>query len=177
MAERCAPTDEVLATRLRRLRNLGQRSKGEHIEIGFNERLDGLQAALLRVKLAHLDRWNAARRRHAEQYRELLPRSARLAAETQDRSCVYHLFPARFEDRDAVAARLQASGIETGIHYAPALHGHPVWGQQMLRHGALPHAEAWAAQELSLPMHPDLLLEEIERVAQAIDLAVPVQAA
>ena len=64
--------DDVLAARLRRLRNLGQRTKGEHVELGYNERLDGLQAALLRVKLAHLDEWNEARRAHAAHYRRLL---------------------------------------------------------------------------------------------------------
>ena len=68
--------DEMLAARLRRLRNLGQRTKGEHVELGYNERLDGLQAALLRVKLPHLDAWNDARRVRAERYRELLSRTS-----------------------------------------------------------------------------------------------------
>ena len=75
--------DARLPARLRRLRNLGQRAKGEHTEVGYNERLDGLQAALLRVKLAHLDEWNAARRDRAERYREALAaidRAARGAA-------------------------------------------------------------------------------------------------
>ena len=66
--------DELLAARVRRLRHLGQRGKGEHVEIGYNERLDALQAALLRVKLPHLDGWNTARRQHAARYRELLLR-------------------------------------------------------------------------------------------------------
>lgn len=160
--------DEQLAARLRRLRNLGQRAKGEHVELGYNERLDGLQAALLRVKLAHLDEWNAARRAHAARYRELLAPSVTLVDERPENECVYHLFAARFADRARVAAALRARGIETAVHYSPAMHRHPVWGDSQLRHGALPVSEAWAAEELSLPMHPQLRPGDIERVATAL---------
>jgi dTDP-3-amino-3,4,6-trideoxy-alpha-D-glucose transaminase len=160
--------DDLLAAHLRRLRNLGQRAKGVHVELGENERLDGLQAAFLRVKLPHLDEWNAARRAHAARYRELLPAAANVLEERPDHECVYHLFPARFEHRDAVAATLSACGIESGVHYTPAVHGHAAWGEGLLRHGELPIAEAWAAEELSLPMHPDLQDVEIERVAASV---------
>jgi dTDP-4-amino-4,6-dideoxygalactose transaminase len=160
--------DEMLATRLRRLRNLGQRAKGEHVEAGYNERLDGLQAALLRVKLAHLDEWNEARRIHAASYRALLAPQVKLLEERPETPCVYHLFPARFENRDAVAAALHARQIQTGVHYTPALHGHAALADCALRSGELPMAEAWAAEELSLPMHPDLRPDEIERVAEAV---------
>lgn len=163
--------DAALAARIRRLRHLGQRGKGEHVEIGYNERLDGLQAALLRVKLPHLDEWNAARRSHAARYREVLPSWVRLLEERQHSPCIYHLFPARFPDRDAMARALRAGGIQTGVHYAPAVHGHPAWANSQLRHGELPMAEAWAAEELSLPMHPDLRADELERVAAAIRAA------
>jgi dTDP-3-amino-3,4,6-trideoxy-alpha-D-glucose transaminase len=165
-------SDDLLATRLRRLRNLGQRVKGEHVEIGYNERLDGLQAALLRVKLPHLDRWNQQRREHATTYRELLPHEVRIVAETPDSPSIYHLFPTLFDNRDKVAAGLKARGVETGVHYAPAIHGHAAWGNLPLMHGSLPVAEMWAAEELSLPMHPDLSREEIERVADAVHTAV-----
>jgi dTDP-4-amino-4,6-dideoxygalactose transaminase len=164
--------DGELAARLRRLRNLGQRTKGEHTEIGRCERLDGLQAAMLRVKLPRLDGWNAARRAYAQRYRELLPPTVRIVEERRDSPCVYHLFPARVRDRDGVAAVLRSQGIETGVHYTPAIHQHPAWGDAAIVHGALPNAEAWAAQELSLPMHPYLLEEEIERVAEAVEGAV-----
>ena len=147
------------------------------MELAGNERLDALQAALLRVKLPHLDDWNDARRRHAERYRELLPAAARVLEERPDNRCIYHLFPARFDDRDAVAAILRERGIETGVHYAPAVHGHQAWADSQLRHGALPVAEAWAAEELSLPMHPDLLPDEIERVAEAVQAAVSARSA
>ncbi len=164
--------DDVLAGRLRRLRNLGQRNKGEHVELGYNERLDAVQAAMLRVKLPHLDDWNRARQQHAACYRELLPPSARLLPARSDGSSVHHLFPARFENRDVVVATLLAAGIETGVHYAPAVHEHAAWGGRVLRCGEVPCAEAWAAQEVSLPMHPDLRPDEIETVADAVRAAV-----
>ncbi|MGH2914543.1 MAG: DegT/DnrJ/EryC1/StrS family aminotransferase [Solirubrobacteraceae bacterium] len=164
--------DDVLAARLRRLRNLGQRSKGDHVEIGFNERLDGLQAALLRVKLPHLDRWNAARRTHAACYRELLGDDVRLLGERPESPCVYHLLPARFEDRDRVDSELRSVGVQTGIHYAPAMPGHPALADCAVVAGEVPVAHAWAAEELSLPMHPDLHDEEIEFVARAVTEAV-----
>jgi dTDP-4-amino-4,6-dideoxygalactose transaminase len=164
--------DDVLAARLRRLRNLGQRAKGEHVELGYNERLDGLQAALLRVKLPHLDDWNEARRAHAVQYRALLAPGVRLLEERPESPCIYHLLPARFENRDAVAVALRACQVESGIHYAPALNGHPALRNCCVVPGALPVAEAWAAEELSLPMHPDLQPDEIERVAEAVHRAV-----
>jgi dTDP-4-amino-4,6-dideoxygalactose transaminase len=164
--------DEVLNARLRRLRHLGQRAKGEHVELGYNERLDGLQAALLRVKLPHLDRWTAARRQHAAAYRHLLSPEVVLVAERPESPSTFHLFPVRVRDRDGVARWLSARGIETGVHYAPAIHGHAAWKGSALRHGALPVAEAWAAEELSLPMHPDLTTEELERVADAVHAAI-----
>lgn len=165
--------DATLAARVRRLRNLGQRAKGEHLEIGFNERLDGLQAALLRVKLRHLDAGNAARRARARDYRELLEPAVTLLGERDDAECVYHLMPARLPDRDAVAAALGERGIETGIHYTPAMHGHPALLDHAVRHGELPEAEAWAREELSLPMHPDLTPAEVRRVAEAIETVLP----
>jgi dTDP-4-amino-4,6-dideoxygalactose transaminase len=164
--------DEMLAGRLRRLRNLGQRAKGEHVELGFNERLDGLQAALLRVKLSHLDAWNDARRTRAVQYRRLLSADVKLMEERPESHCVYHLMPARFENRDAVAALLRAREIETGIHYAPAMDGHPALKDVAVVSGEIGAAQAWAAQELSLPMHPDLAADEVERVAEAVIEAV-----
>ncbi|MBV8990983.1 MAG: DegT/DnrJ/EryC1/StrS family aminotransferase [Solirubrobacterales bacterium] len=160
--------DEILASRLRRLRNLGQRAKGEHVELAGNERLDALQAALLRVKLRYLDGWNEERRRHAERYRESLPAASWLLAELPENQCVYHIFPARFRDRDAAAATLHEHGIATAVHYTPAVHQHMAWTKSLLRHDSLPVAERWAAEELSLPMHPNLLPAEIDQVCEAL---------
>lgn len=159
--------DAAVAQRARELRHLGQRAKGEHVSIGVNARLDGLQAAFLRVKLAHLDAANDARRTVAKIYDRLIQPPARVLGERDGARCVYHLYPIRVPDRDAVATRLQAAGIATGIHYSPAVHRHPAFAD--LPDASVPHAmpvaEAWAAEELSLPMGPALTVAEAERVA------------
>lgn len=164
--------DAGLADRVRRLRNLGQREKGQHVDIGYNERLDGLQAALLRVKLPYLERWNSARRQRAIRYRELLPPEARVVEERAFSPSTYHLFPVRFRERDAVAAVLKRHRVETGTHYTPAVHQHAAWEGYAIRYGDVPRAEAWAAEELSLPMHPGLRRDEIERVVEAVHAAL-----
>jgi dTDP-4-amino-4,6-dideoxygalactose transaminase len=163
-------SDPELAARIRRLRHLGQRGKGEHIELGYNERLDGLQAALLSAKLPHLDRWNDARRSHAAAYAELLPEGVKLLGERPESPCTYHLFPIRVADRDALAAGLAERSIQTGVHYSPAIAGHPAWAGAAAPpvHGELPNSDAWAAEELSLPMFPELEGGEIERVVEAV---------
>ena len=158
--------DEGLAQRARSLRNLGQRRKGEHVELGYNERLDGLQAALLSAKLPHLEAGNAARRRHAARYREGLGGRVDVLGERQDSPCVYHLFPVRVPDRDATQQRLHDAGIQTAVHYTPATHLHPAW-DGIIRTPTLPSAERWAREELSLPMFPELRDDEIDRVVTA----------
>lgn len=158
--------DPEIARRVRSLRNLGQARKGEHVDVGYNERLDGLQAALLRAKLPHLDAGNLARRAHAAAYREGLDGSATMLGETEDTPCVYHLFPVRVPDRDAVRERLHEVGIQTGVHYAPAAHRHPAW-DALLEPPHLRHAEAWAREELSLPMFPELEAGELTHVIRA----------
>jgi dTDP-4-amino-4,6-dideoxygalactose transaminase len=160
--------DDLLASKVRRLRDLGRTNEGEHVDAGYNERLDGLQAALLRVKLNYLEGWNEARRAHAAHYRRLLGDCVQLLAERPQSPCVYHLFPVRVSRRDAVAAALRARGIATKVHYTPAVHEHPAWRGHSIVYGELPTAEAWAAEELSLPMHPHLFPEEIERVAEEL---------
>jgi dTDP-4-amino-4,6-dideoxygalactose transaminase len=164
--------DPVLAERARRLRDLGQKSKGEHVELGVNERLDGLQAALLSVKLRRLEAGNRARRRHAAAYRARLAGHVGLLDERAESRCVYHLFPVRVAARQAVAEALGAAGIGTGVHYTPALHWQPALRGRVVAPYSLPHAEAWAAEELSLPMSPALRDTEIERAADTCVEAV-----
>ena len=159
--------DAALADRARRLRDLGQRRKGEHVELGVNERLDGLQAALLSVKLHYLEGGNEARRRHAAAYRASLAGYVDLLDERAASSCVYHLFPVRVAARDAVARELRAAGISTGVHYSPALNHQPALQGHVAAPNPVPRAEAWAARELSLPMSPALTDAEIERAARA----------
>jgi dTDP-4-amino-4,6-dideoxygalactose transaminase len=156
--------DPEIAERVRALRDLGRRPKGDHAVPGYNERLDGVQAALLRVKLAYLDRWNEARRERAGLYREALGASAPMLQDGG--SCVYHLFPVRVDRRDELRARLDAAGIASGIHYSPALHEQPALAGRIRRPEALPRAEAWAREELSLPIFPELEQAQIERIAE-----------
>jgi dTDP-4-amino-4,6-dideoxygalactose transaminase len=161
--------DAELAARVSELRHLGQRGKGEHVVVGYNERLDGMQAALLRVKLAHLDPWNATRRRHADRLRVELPEELVVLPQRPGTSDVYHLFPVRHPTRDRLAKNLRAQGIQVGLHYSPAAHRHPAFAELpgSSRPVELPRAEAWAAQELSLPMFAELTDTELERVIAA----------
>jgi dTDP-3-amino-3,4,6-trideoxy-alpha-D-glucose transaminase len=159
--------DPALAARVRALRHLGQPTKGHHALTGWNERLDGLQAAMLRVKLAHVDTWNSARRKHAAHYREGLAGLVRLLDERPESPCVYHLFPVRTEERDALAGRLAAAGVATGVHYSPACHRQPPFAAPGAEDREFPNADAWAAEELSLPMFEHLAPTELEQVVKA----------
>ena len=159
-------TDPALAENVTRLRNLGQRRKGVYEEIGHNARLDGLQAACLRVKLSDLDEANAARRAHARAYDEAL--SAPIASlPVPGTVCVYHLYPVRTPQRDGAARYLRDQGVQTGVHYSPAVHQHAAM-QTVLgdRLAAYLNAEAWATQELHCRCSPELHPVEVARVAQ-----------
>jgi dTDP-3-amino-3,4,6-trideoxy-alpha-D-glucose transaminase len=169
--------DPAIAERVRRLRDLGRRSHGEHVQLGVNARLDAVQAAFLGVKLRHLQRANALRRAHAAQYRQALRGRIQMLHELPRTPCVYHLFPVRVPDRDRVARRLRTSGVETGVHYTPALHRQPALRRVALCPGEVPSADAWAAEELSLPMSPLLEPQEVERAAEACLAAVDEAAA
>jgi dTDP-3-amino-3,4,6-trideoxy-alpha-D-glucose transaminase len=159
--------DPEIAERARRLRDLGQRRRGEHVDVGFNERLDGLQAAFLRAKLPHLGAANRARREHAAMYRDGL-HGLRVLEERDHTPSVNHLFPVRVARRDVARSHLAARGIETGVHYARAAHEHPAWDGVLASPPiALPEACSWAAEEMSLPMFAELRPDEIERVLTA----------
>jgi dTDP-4-amino-4,6-dideoxygalactose transaminase len=158
-------TDPDLAARARRLRNLGQRTRDEHVDVGFNERLDGLQAAMLRVKLPRLDEWNEQRRDRAAKYADSLGAAARVLEVSDPAACVYHLFPLRAWDRDGLQRRLEEAGIETGVHYRRPLQGHPPLREHCAVRNSLANAESWAAEELSLPIYPALPDAAIERIA------------
>jgi len=159
--------DSEIAQRARALRDLGRRTSREHLDLGTNERLDALQAAFLSVKLIHLERGNALRRAHAARYRESLAGRVRLLDELPGAACVYHLFPVRVPDRDGVRRRLREAGVETGVHYTPALHEQPALRRVAVSPAPVPRAEAWAREELSLPMSPLLEDDEIDCVAEA----------
>ncbi len=159
--------DPQLAGRARQLRHLGQRGKGEHLMIGFNERLDGLQAALLRVKLAHLDHWNQCRREIAAAYEAALQGEVRLLEEQPESPCVYHLYPVRVAHREVVAEELARAGVACGIHYSPAVHRQPPFASASGPVPELANADRWAAEELSLPIYPGLEPASVRRIAAA----------
>jgi len=159
-----------IAARARLLANHGERVKYEHVlSDGRNSRLDALQAAVLRVKLPHLDGWNVARRATAQRYRAALAGlPLRLPSEPPGRECVYHQYVVRTPARDRLRQALGERGIGTAIHYPHALHA-----QEGFRHlgyppGSLPVAERCAAEVLSLPISPFLSAEQIDHVAASV---------
>jgi dTDP-4-amino-4,6-dideoxygalactose transaminase len=158
-----------VAQTVRALRHYGQKAKYEHVAAPLNHRLDTVQAAVLRVKLPHLDGWNARRRYLADAYREqLAPLGLRLPLGPHDERHVYHLFVVQHQQRDRLRAHLGQQGIETGIHYPVPVHRQPILESLGYASGAFPNAERLAQESLSLPMYPEMPLEHIERVADAI---------
>jgi len=164
--------DPALAERVAMLRNGGQRGKYEHIIQGVNSRLDEMQAAVLRVKLAHLDAWNSARRALAHRYEELLAGSSIELPEERPGAApeghVWHLYAIRHPRRDALAAYLKARGIGTGVHYPTPLHLQPAFASLGIGPGAYPVAERQAREELSLPLFPELTADDVAYVANAV---------
>jgi dTDP-4-amino-4,6-dideoxygalactose transaminase len=161
--------DKDLINRIRMLANHGRQGKYVHEIVGVNSRLDGLQAAILRIKLRHLDDWNAARRHHAEYYLKCLGDSnIILPAVHPEAETVWHLFVVRTSDRECVQTRLKQLGIETGIHYPIPLHMQPAYKHLGLAKSQFPVTEHVARQVLSLPMYAELTDEIIDCVARAI---------
>lgn len=161
--------DGNLAKRLKLARDLGQARKYEHVMSGYNERLDTLQAAVLRVKLPHLDRWNALRRTHAVAYQEGLAESGvKTPSPATWGEHVWHLYVIRSSSRDGLADGLGGSGVQVGFHYPTPLHFQPALRGLGYRAGDFPHAEAWSRELLSLPMFPELEKDEISRVVEAV---------
>jgi dTDP-4-amino-4,6-dideoxygalactose transaminase len=161
--------DDEVAERMRQLRNYGQRERNDHVLRGVNSRLDSLQAAVLGVKLRHLDQWNGRRAAHAARYSELLAgRGVLVPTIGRGRSHVFHLYVVRSDSRDALRAHLAASGIETGIHYPTPIHLQPAYRDLGYRRGAFPVAEQMSREVLSLPMFPELSPAQIERVAASL---------
>ena len=161
--------DPALAERLRKLRDHGRASKYVHDEVGYGHRLDALQAAILAVKLPHLAAANAARRRLASRYDELLCDSELvLPAAPPATTPVYHLYVVRTPRRDEVLAALHAAGIEAGVHYPLPLHLQPAYRSLGYAAGAFPVAERSAAEVLSLPLFPEMSEAQQDRVVEVL---------
>jgi dTDP-4-amino-4,6-dideoxygalactose transaminase len=161
--------DDRLAARVRRLRDHGRTGKYVHEEIGFGHRLDALQAAILSAKLPHLDAANAARRRLAQRYQQLLAGSELILPwEPDDVRGVYHLYVVRTPRRDQVLDSLHRQGIGAGIHYPLPLHLQPAYAGLGYRPGSLPVTEAAAREVLSLPLYPEMTEEQQDLVVAAV---------
>lgn len=165
--------DDGLAAKLRSLRVHGQESglgSYEHQSIGINSRLDALQAAVLRVKLAHLDEWNESRRAVAASYDEGLAGVDEIMTPPADGDAyhVYHVYTIRAQRRDGLRDFLAGRGIATGVYYHLALHQQPCFSYLGYQSGAFPEAERAAGEVISLPMFPELTEEEVERVVTAV---------
>jgi dTDP-4-amino-4,6-dideoxygalactose transaminase len=162
--------DDELAERVARLRDHGRVSKYEHAEVGWGERLDTLQAAVLQVKLGRLEAGNAARERLARRYDEALAGVGDLVvpARVDGRTSAWHLYVVRSGRRDELLAHCRAAGVEAGAHYPVPLHLQPAWRHLGYARGDLPASEAWAAECLSLPLYPELGEERQDRVIAAV---------
>jgi dTDP-4-amino-4,6-dideoxygalactose transaminase len=164
-------SDPALADRLRLLRDHGQRGRYEHELIGRNSRMDPIHAAVLTVKLPHLDRFNERRRRAAQWYRELLADHLPDWHADDPASDVHHLLPILHQERDALARELAAAGVQTGVHYPQTVPQTAAFAR--FDGGPFPSAERRARLQLSLPMHPHLSREDVERVAGLVDAFSP----
>ena len=166
-----ATNDAELAERVRQLGHHGERSRYEHIRVGFNSRLDALQAAILSVKLKSLDAWIEARRVRACVYEELLgPLGVGVPRSTHERDHVYNYYVIRVPDggRDALAAHLAEGGIETAVYYPTPLHLQPAYRHLGYGPGDFPVAEAATREVLTLPVAPEIPIEAVREVAETI---------
>jgi len=162
-------TDGDLADRVALLRAHGEAAKNVHVRFGFNERLDGLQAAFLLAKLPYLEQAQKRRLEAVIRYRELLDTLEGVTLLRTDRRAghVYHLLVVRVPRRDRVFGALKAKGIEVGIHYPTPIHLQPAC-QPLSRRGPFPHAEHLAATILSLPLFPEISTSQIERSVECL---------
>lgn len=160
---------DAIAADLRLLRNYGEEERYYHTKVGVNSRLDAIQAAVLRVKLRHLDEWNAARTENARQYFSLLKHlPVRPPFQASWARHVFHLFVIRARRRDELQAYLKQRSILTLLHYPVPIHLQRAYADLGYAQGAFPEAERACAEVLSLPMYPELPQEHIEAVSKAI---------
>jgi len=161
--------DRDIAKRLEMLRNYGQKEKYHHQFRGYNRRLDTLQAAILRVKLKYLEKWNAARRWNAKLYQQSLEGSGVVTpTEAAGAESVWHLYVIRTEQRDELKDHLINRDIRASIHYPIPIHLQPAYQDLEYKRGAFPVTESYAQQLLSLPMYAEMTQAQIEFVGKTI---------
>ena len=158
------------AKTMRMLRDWGQSQRYHHVLKGFNYRMEGMQGAILRVKLRYLEGWTELRRAHGRQYTRLLTGCAVAAApiEAAGRRHVYHIYAVRSANRDVLHGILQAEGVQTGMHYPIPVHLQEAHADLGHRAGDFPQSEAAAREVLSLPMFPEMSATQVEQVVAAV---------
>jgi dTDP-4-amino-4,6-dideoxygalactose transaminase len=162
--------DEALATRLRRLRVHGGLKTYFHEEVGYNSRLDALQAAVLLAKLPHLAKWSAARRRNASYYDAAFAETPEVKTPVVDSGnvSIYNQYTLRVERRDELQQHLRAKGIGHSIYYPLPLHLQPCFAYLGYKEGAFPESERAAKEVLSLPIYPELTEGQLDEVVGAV---------
>jgi dTDP-4-amino-4,6-dideoxygalactose transaminase len=157
------------AQKMRMLRDWGQDGRYNHVMKGYNYRMDGIQGAILRVKLRYLDQWTDARRTHAAQYDALLADSGlKTPVAMPYGHHVYHVYVLRVPQREALQQKLNEQGIQTGIHYPIPAHLQKAFADLGHHKGDFPESELVAAEVLSLPMYPELSEAQINVIATAV---------
>lgn len=162
--------DSAIAARTRSLRDHAQEGRHNHVELGFNWRLDGFQGAVLSVKLPHLDRWNLRRREIAARYVTALstvPGLGLLRAPS-DSEPIWHIFPVFHEQRARARALLEVRGVLTGVHYPRPVHLQTAYAHLGMKAGALRWTERAAETEISLPMFPELSDDAVDHVIRSV---------
>jgi dTDP-4-amino-4,6-dideoxygalactose transaminase len=164
--------DAGMARHIRLLRAWGEEVRYEHKYKAFNYRMDGVQGAVLGVKLRHLESWTEARRRHAAEYaRQLAGSPAVVPVERPGCRHVYHVYVVRLPERDRHRAILTEAGVQTGVHYPIPVHLQPAYRDLGYAEGAFPVSERVAGEVLSLPMFPELTAEQIATIAGLLKAA------
>lgn len=161
--------NDELAGKIRMLRNYGQTKKYYHIMKGFNSRLDTIQAAVLRVKLSHLDEWNARRQQIAERYTKGLVDLGVITPQVlKNADSVYHIYLIQVADRDGLMAYLKEQGVTALIHYPVPIHQQEAYKELGYKTGDFPETETYAPRILSLPIFPELTDEEVDYIVAKI---------
>ena len=161
--------DDEVANLARSLRTHGESSRYLHKYIGYNYRMDGFQAAVLNVKLKHLDEWTKKRQGHASVYREILSGAKiKFLEDSPESESVYHLFVVYVENRDQVRADLEKRGVETAVHYPVPIHLQEAFTHLGYKPGALPNTERACERVISMPVFPELTEEQVRYAASSL---------
>jgi dTDP-4-amino-4,6-dideoxygalactose transaminase len=163
-------SDDTHAKKMRMLRDWGQEKRYHHVLKGFNYRMEGIQGAILSVKLRYLEAWTESRRARARDYDALLQGSDSVKAPQQlsGRRHVYHIYAVRSADRDGLQQLLQAKGVQTGLHYPIPVHLQEAHADLGYKLGDFPESEAAANEVLSLPIFPEMTSSQVEEVVAAV---------